>query len=116
MRNKTRIKDLIFLQVIFFIYSFVGVFSKIASLESFMSVEFWFYYGISLVVLLLHTFLWQLTLKRFSLIIAFSCKSLVILWGIIWGRILFNEIVTINKIIGGAIVILGILFLVRENE
>ena len=39
---------------------------------------------------------------------AYSGKAVVILWGLLWGVLLFQETITIRKIIGAVIIMFGI--------
>lgn len=73
-------------------------------------------YGCALIALAGYAVLWQFVLKKFSLTFAFLNKSIVVVWGIIWGRLFFNEIVTINKIIGALIIIMGIMIVVKDSN
>jgi drug/metabolite transporter (DMT)-like permease len=54
-------------------------------------------------------------LKKFSLFVAYSSKGIVILWGLIWAVLFFQEKIKINNIIGAVIIIIGIV-LVSKNE
>ena len=51
---------------------------------------------------------WQQVLKKMSLFMAYSGKAVVILWGLLWGVLLFQETITIRKIIGAVIIMFGI--------
>ena len=44
-----------------------------------------------------------------SLFRAYSGKAVVILWGILWGALLFQEAVTPRKIIGAVVIMAGII-------
>ena len=69
-----------------------------------------------LLCLMLYAVLWQCVLKKFPLTTAFANKAIVVVWGIIWGWLWFEEAVTWNKVVGAAVIIAGILIVVRENN
>lgn len=95
-------------------YSFTSVLSKLAAETE--GIWFFVLYGSVLACLGIYAVLWQLLLKRFSLITAFANKAIVIVWGIIWGKIIFGETITWNKILGAVIIMAGILTVVREKN
>lgn len=115
MRN-VKVKDYAFLHILLFIYSLNSVFSKLASTKDFLSIGFIFYYGLTLVGLFIYAILWQQVLKRISLTTAFANKGVVIVWGMLWGMLFFEEAITIFKLIGTVIIIIGVYMVVREDE
>ena len=52
--------------------------------------------------------IWQQVLKRLDLSVAFANKGITIIWGILWGILLFGEKITFGMVIGAIIVIAGI--------
>lgn len=115
INNKTKIKDYIFLHISLFIYSISTVFSKLASEYEFLSKKFILFYGASIFILFLYAILWQQNLKSISLTTAFSNKAIVVVWGILWGFILFKETVTIGMIIGSIIIFIGIRVVISDE-
>ncbi len=115
LKNKN-LNSLIILHIMLFIYSFCGVFSKIAGKSQFLSSKFFICYGISLLILFIYTIAWQQILKKLPLIIAFLNKSITIIWSMIWGLIIFKESITLNMIIGSIIVLIGVSMVVKSNE
>lgn len=81
-----------------------------------MSAKFIMLYGILLAILVVYALLWQKVLKKMKLVTAYANKSITIIWGLIWGVLLFNETVTINKILGILVIILGVYFVVTGEE
>ena len=100
----------------FLVYSVSAVFSKLASGYSFMTAGFIVFYGLSLSILIVYAILWQQILKRFALITAYANKSVVLLLGMLWGLLFFEEQIKLNMIIGAAIIISGVYILVSANE
>ena len=114
--KKIKFKNFIILHIIFLFYSFCGVFAKLASEHSFLSLEFCFYYGISILILGIYAIIWQKVLRKFNLTTAFLNKAVTILWGIIWGIIFFGEKVKFTMIIGAIVVVIGVCFVVISDE
>ncbi len=91
-------------------YSLGGVFAKFAGTQEFGSVCFFIYYGIELLILLLYTIFWQQIIKILPLTLMFANKAITIIWGIVFGMVIFDEKLTLGKIIGSVLIIFGIIF------
>lgn len=61
-------------------------------------------------------FFWQQILKRVTLTAAFLNKSVTIIWGMLFGVIVFDENVNANMILGAAIVLLGVGLVVTDQN
>lgn len=109
-------KPFIILHIMLLIYSFCGVFIKLAGKTEFLSLKFFVFYGISLFILVIYTFGWQQLLKKIPLVTAFLNKSVTIIWSMIWGILLFSESITLSMIIGSIIVLIGVSLVVLDNE
>lgn len=114
--KKYNIKIYIILHIMLFIFSFCGVFSKLAGNSKFLSFPFLIFYSISLLILFIYTILWQQILKKLPLITAFLNKSITIVWSMLWGVIFFKETITLKMIIGCIIVLFGVSLVVTSNE
>ncbi|WP_434309617.1 EamA family transporter [Hominifimenecus sp. rT4P-3] len=115
MNQKKTIKNIICLHGLLFLYSFGGIFSKLAAREAFLSWKFILFYGVVLANLFIYALLWQQILKRLPLVTAYANKAVTIVWGIIWGRIFFAENITGFNILGSIIIIAGIYIVVSEK-
>lgn len=111
-----KISNFIYLHLLLFLFSFCGVFSKLASQYDFLSVKFCIFYAISLFILGIYAIAWQQILKKFDLTVAFFNKAITIIWGMLWGFLFFHEAITIKMIIGAAIVLIGIGLVVKDYE
>lgn len=114
--SKSNLKTYFLLHFILLLYSINGIFSKLASTKEFMSLDFILLYGVVLLNLFIYAILWQQVLKKIPLTTAFSNKSIIIIWGMIWGKLIFNEAIKWNMILGTIIIILGVYMVVRNNE
>lgn len=115
-RNKVNVKTILFLHLLLMVFSALGVFSKIAAAQPFLSFEFILFYGIVILNLGIYAVCWQQIIKRMPLVVAFANKAVTVVWGIVWGRVFFGESVSMAKIIGAAVIICGILLVVTEKE
>ena len=99
----------------FLVYSSYAILGKLASKEDFLSLKFIAYYAAVIFILALYAFLWQKVLKVFSLSLAASNKAVTIIWGIVFGRLIFNESIKPTMIAGAVIILCGILLLNFES-
>ena len=106
--KKPTIGNFIFMHLSFIVYSFVGVLSKTASSKGLFTPTFFLYACFVLAVLVVYALLWQQVLKRFSLVKAYSNKGIVVIWNLLWAVIFFQETITVENILGSAIIVLGI--------
>ena len=67
-------------------------------------------------VLGMYAILWQQVLKRFPLMVAYANRAIIIPLSMLWGVLLFNERITWNMVLGAAIIIGGIMLVVRSDE
>ena len=111
-----KINNYFMLHTLLFIYSFCGVFSKLASKHTFLSWQFCVFYGTSIMILGIYAILWQQILKKFSLTTAFFNKAITIIWGMLWGVLFFKEVITWNMLLGGIIVLIGVGLVVKDYE
>ena len=114
-KKKFQIKDILMLQIVFFIYSINSVVAKFASAQEPFSLNFILLYGLELCVLGVYAILWQQLIKRMELSVAYSNKSVVLLWAMVFGALLFKEQITLTKVAGILLVIVGIVVLNSEE-
>ena len=103
-------KNVVFLllHIILKLYSFSGICSKKAALESFLSFDFFLYYLLMLLILVIYAFGWQQIIKVLPLSTAFANKAITVVWGLVWGKLIFNENITAVKLIGIGFIVAGI--------
>lgn len=114
-KNEGSFKWFIALHGIFMLYSLGGVFSKLAAGTVFLSLNFCVLYGVVLLLLFIYAMIWQQLLKHIPLTTAFANKAVTTIWGLIWGKLFFHETITIGKMVGAAIVIVGIVLYARSD-
>ena len=106
---KKRFSLFLFLHIFLMIYSTGGIFSKLAAGESFLSPRFILFYGVEIVLLAFYALGWQQFVKRMPLSVAYANKAVTVIWGCVWGVLIFHEHLTLGKIIGGLLVLGGVI-------
>lgn len=114
--KKIKFRDMFFLHIILVIYTFGSIMSKKAAVHDFLSLEFCFFYGMVLVISVVYAFLWQKVLKRLPLVLAYANKAVTVIWGLVWGYLFFNEVISIQNIIGAVVIIAGVYLVVSGEE
>lgn len=100
----------------FFLYSCVGVISKLTSKYETVSKPFLIGYIIIIVGLLVYAIIWQQILKNISLSVATINKTITLIWGMLWGRLIFSEPITLFKIIGTTLVLFGLSIILKGEN
>lgn len=116
LKLKEKTKWLIILHGLLFFLSLGGILSKAAAQQTFLSWRFITLYAGEIIILFTYALLWQQILKHIPLTVAFCNKSTGMIWSMLWGVILFNEVITLKMIIGAAIVLVGVLLVVTSDE
>ena len=99
------------------VYSLSSVCSKLASAQPFMSWQFILIYGASIALLGVYAVVWQQVIKRMPLTTAYANKAVTLVWGLIWGCLIFQEQLHPIKLLGAAVVLAGvILFATARDE
>lgn len=111
----SKAKYIILLHILLAFFSLISVASKFAAAEEFLSFKFILYYGLALFGLAVYAFAWQQIIKHMPLITAYANRGVTVIWGIIWGSIIFSEEITVKKLIGAIIIVCGILVLVTAD-
>ena len=109
---KEKIKTFVILHILLLFYSMAGICSKLAAGQPFLSVKFIIFYGILLFIMFFYAFVWQQILKKMKLVTAYANKAVTIIWGMVWGTLFFNEELTLKKVIGVIIIVIGVYFVV----
>ena len=103
------IKFIVLLNFGILIYSASGIFSKTAARQPFFSLTFVFFYGMMLIMLAVYAVIWQQVIKKIPLTLAYANRAVSIVWSIIFGTLLFKETPTTGRLIGAAIVVIGVI-------
>lgn len=105
-------KYIFLLHLLLAVYSMSGIASKHAARQEFLSVPFCLFYGIVVLALFFYAVFWQQLIKKLPLITAYANKAVTVVWGIVWGVLFFDEQLSIMKIIGAAVIVIGVYIVV----
>ena len=71
-------------------------------------MPFFVFYGSLILILFVYAIIWQQVLKKLPLVVAYACKGIGFIYGIIWGVVFFKEEITWNMIAGAVLVLIGV--------
>ncbi|WP_033151915.1 DMT family transporter [Pseudobutyrivibrio ruminis] len=114
--KRDTIKWFAILHVIILIFSVNSICSKFASQNQFLSPKWILFYGIVICILGFYAIAWQQVLKHLPLITTYANKAATTIWGLIWGFVVFGEQITLQKVIGAIVVIIGVYLVVSGDE
>lgn len=105
------------LHILLVIYSLNGILSKLASQYPFLSWQFILLYGGGICLLGIYAIGWQQVIKHLPLTTAYANRAVTVVWGIIWGVLVFHERLNAFKILGALVVLVGVaLFAWADGE
>lgn len=108
MKQSEKWKLYLFLHALMLLYSLSPVCSKLAGRQPFLSLPFCIFYGLVIAILGVYAFVWQQIIKRMPLTTAYANKAITVVWGLVWGMLLFGETLTPQKILGAAVIVAGV--------
>ena len=98
---------LLILQGAVCLYTLSGIAAKYASNYDFLSFGFILCYGLEIFVLGVYAVIWQQIIKRVDISVAYANRSLAIFWSMLWAFLLFKEQITVQNLIGVALIFVG---------
>ena len=104
-----KVRWLLLLHVLFFVYALTGLCGKIAATYSWDSVVFWKIYFVMIAILATYAIGWQRVLQYVPLSTAYSHRAVNVFWGLMFGYVFFDESITFGKIAGVTIVMCGLI-------
>ncbi len=111
-----KVKNFIFLHLIIFLYSLSSLCSKFASRMEFFSFQWCALYALLIFILGVYAILWQQLLKVMPLNLAYANKAVTLLWGMLFGVLVFKETISLTNILGGLIVLAGVIVMVTDRK
>lgn len=112
---KSSTKVLLGLHLLLMVYSVSSVCSKFAAATAFPSWQFFCFYGLVLGILGVYAIGWQQVIKRMPLTTAYANKAVTIVWGIVFGMVVFGETVTPLMLVGALVIVAGIVLFALEE-
>ena len=104
------------LHVLYFAYSWVIVFLKLASFHSVMTKEYALFMACAVVILGAYMVFWQRMIRLVDLSVAYPQKGVVVFWTMIWSALLWGDRISPMNIIGSIAIIVGIAFIANKHE
>ena len=105
------IRSYIFINIGFLMYSLATLLAKINSLRSKpFSLQFFVLLAIQFMVVGVFSIIWQFSIKYIELNKAYIFKGTTIIWGMIFAQFIFKEQISIQNIIGAAVIIVGMIW------
>lgn len=114
--RRPQLRTLLLLHVLIAFYSLSGVCAKLGSAGEPLSTTFFIFYALMLVVLGVYALGWQQAIKRLPLSVAYANKAATLLWGIIWGALIFDEGVSPVSLVGVAVVLVGVVLYSTSSD
>lgn len=114
--KSSNLKYYILLHVLLMVYSISGILSKLAAKVVFMSIPFILLYLGIVFLLGIYAIFWQQIIKALPLTIAYANKAVSVIWGLVWGILFFHEKLTLGKLIGICLIVIGIILFCKSDE
>lgn len=113
--KKIGVKQIVLLQAIIVIYTISSIMAKFASAgETLEKVVLFF--GLDLLFLGIYAIFWQQMIKIFPLSVAYANRAMALLWSAVWAKIIFGEHISVQQMIGIALVIVGTMVINTDKE
>ena len=110
MMEKT--KRLFILHLNILLFSFTGIFSKLAAnsvnQNGVFSIHTLIFAGLILLNCGIYALFWQQNLKHFDVNIAYAHRSVYNIWSLLWSVLIFSEEITVGNVLGTVLIIIGI--------
>lgn len=103
-----KISSILFLLITNLIYATVGIYTKLASQQEFLSWKYLLAFVGAIGVIGVYAILWQQIIRRIELSTAYMFKGTTIIFTMLFAHWLFGEQITWNNIVGAIIIIVGI--------
>lgn len=105
-------KRLLILHVNIMLFSFTGIFSKLAAnsigKNGVFCINTLIFTGLILLNCGIYALFWQQNLKHFDVNIAYAHRSVYNIWSLLWSVLIFSEKITVGNILGTVLIIAGI--------
>ena len=110
------LKYIFWLQLLLLFGSVGGVCAKYAAAHPFFGTEFCVAYAALLITLVVYAVGWQQIIKHLPLTTAYASKSTGIIYAVFWGVLVFDETVSLGKIVGIVITVCGVVLFADSED
>lgn len=116
MLRSSQGKSIAALHCLLVLYSCSGILSKLAAGYPIMSLEFCVCYAGIIGLLGIYAICWQQIIKRIPLTTAYANRAVSVVWGMVWGVVVFAERLSLMQVVGGVVVLVGVVFFAYADE
>lgn len=116
MKAKSNAKVFLCLHALLAVFSLSAVCSKLASTKTFMSFEWLLFYGLVIFLLGVYAIGWQQIIKRIPLSTAYANKAVTVIWGLVWGMLVFGEKLSIVKLLACVLIVGGTILFSQADK
>ena len=95
------------------VYACTSIFTKMASRQEMLSLPYLLWIAGAVGVMGVYAVLWQQVIKRMPLSTAYMFKGTSLIFVLLISALLFGEAITVNNVIGSAIIITGIVLFAK---
>lgn len=99
----------------FFIYSCTSIFTKLASLQPFLSFSYILFLSGAIAIMAVYAFLWQQILKRMPVSDAYLWKGATVIFTLALSALLFGESITWMNVLGAMLIVTGITLFAKSD-
>lgn len=100
----------------YLIYSLSLVSARFAAEHPLFSLASISLYVIGFLLLGIFALIWQQVLKRVPLTMAYANRAITIIYGMVWGALLFAENISWNMLLGAIIIMFGVMLTTVRYE
>ena len=111
-----KIGKLISLITVNLLYAIVLILNRMASIYAPLSLGYILLLSVSVIVLAIYALSWQQIIKRMPISDAYMFKGTSIVFVLLFSAWLFDEIITLQNVVGSIIIILGIALFAKADK
>lgn len=108
-----KLKNYLLLHLNIMLFSFTGIFSKLASIQyNSHGLGGWMLYLFLFLMISncgIYALAWQKIIKKFDLSTAYAHRSVYLIWSQLWAALIFRESLSWNNLAGMLVVLIGVL-------
>lgn len=95
------------------VYACTTIFTKMASRQEMLSLPYMLWIAGAIGVMGIYALLWQQVITRMPLSTAYMFKGTSLIFVLLFSALLFGEAISVNNLIGSAIIIIGIVLFAK---
>lgn len=103
----------LFLVFVNFIYACTSICTKMASRQSALSCLYLLWIVGAIGVMCVYALLWQQVISRMPISVAYMFKGTSLVFVLLFSALFFDEVITINNLVGSVIIIAGIVLFAK---